>query len=166
MTNINQTQQPTFKDNWTFQLGFYDTITTILKDNASYFVNVSVATQEQDFKQATDFVVKLDGGDIAVRIRRKYQHYRDLTIRSKNGTYKTELSKIKEGWARYYLYCWQGQDEKIDEWMLVDMNKVRLSNLLDNRVDKVNKDGRTAFIAIPYYELIKCGCILVSKVNI
>lgn len=166
MINTSQTQQPTFKDNWNFQLNYYKTVETLLKRNAEYFISVSVATQEQDMKRATDFVVKIEGGDIAVRIRRKYYKYRDLTIRSKNGIYKTEIDKLKEGWARYYLYCWETDDSKIDEWMLVDMNMVRTMKLLEGRQEKYNKDGKTAFICIPFHELNNNNCILASNISV
>lgn len=156
------TPTPSFEENWSFQLGYYRIVETILKDNARYFINVSVANQELDTKQATDFVIKLEGGDIAVRIRRDDCKYRDLTIRSINHGYKTEIDKIREGFGKYYLYCWTDSTGEVSEWILVDLDKVRNLNLMDNRRDIPNGDG-TYFIAISKKELNNNDCLLASK---
>lgn len=160
-----QTPTPSFRDNWTFQLGYYPAVEAILKKNAQYFVNVSIATPDQDMKQATDFVVVIDGGEIAVRIRRDKCKWRDLTIRSTNRGYKTEIHKIRDGWARYYLYCWTQGGNDISEWMLVDLNKVRELQLLEGRSEISNGDG-TLFIAIPYRELNESECILAKRMQL
>lgn len=162
--SIAQTPPSTFVENWTFQLGYYAAVESILKANAQYFINVSVANPEQDMKQATDFVVVIDGGEIAVRIRRDNCKWRDLTIRSTNNGHKTEIHKIREGWARYYLYCWTSGRKEIGEWMLVDLNKVRELELLENRSEIPNYDG-TWFITIPYKELADKECVLASVVR-
>lgn len=159
---MSVTPTPSFRDNWTFQLGYYQAVKTILKNNAQHFVSVSIATPDQDMKQATDFVVVIDGGEIAVRIRRDKCKWRDLTIRSTNRGHKTEIHKIRDGWARYYLYCWTQGGSDISEWMLVDLNKVRELQLLDGRSEIPNGDG-TLFIAIPYRELNEKDCILASR---
>lgn len=157
---------PGYQDNWNFQLDYYKEVERLLKQNAYHFINVSVADADRDKKQATDFVINIEGGDIAVRIRRSFQHYRDLTIRSRSRGYKTEIHKILEGWARYYLYCWTDSTNNISEWMLIDLNKVRENNLLNNRQEKINKDGVTGFVFIPYRELEENDCILSSDVKV
>lgn len=162
--SITQTQPSTFVENWTFQLGYYAAVESILKSNAQYFINVSVANHEQDMKQATDFVVVIDGGEIAVRIRRSKYSFRDLTIRSTCRGYKTEIHKIREGWARYYLYCWTNSSGEISEWIFVDLNKVRDLGLLEGRNEIPNGDG-TLFIAIPFAELRLKDCLLAYRIN-
>lgn len=154
----------TFTDNWNFQLSYYQQVERILKDNAMHFIKVSVATPEQDMKRATDFVVTIEGGEIAVRIRRHPCGFRDLTIRAVNGGYKTELAKIIEGWARYYLYCWEDSRHILSEWMLVDLDKVRLQKLLENKDVTMNTDTRTGFISIPFIRLDRTGCVIANTV--
>lgn len=156
---IPQSIQNDFKTDWDFQTGYYKAIENIIKSNAKYFVYVRVANPEQDMKQATDFIVVIEGGEIAVRIRRDNCRFRDLTIRSKRLESKTEIDKIKEGWARYYLYCWTDINKNISEWIFVDLNKIRELNLLDNRDNIPNGDG-TYFIAIPFDELNNKECII------
>jgi hypothetical protein len=106
----------------------------------------------------------LDSGEIAVRIRRANVRWRDLTIRSRIGHAKTEIHKIREGFGRYYLYCWTNESNIISDWILVDLNQLRESGLLENRKEITNKDGYTAFINIPAIELAANGCLLASKV--
>jgi hypothetical protein len=148
-----------FSDDWNFQTGYYGKIEAIIRKNAQYFVSIRVSESEQDMKQATDFVVAIDGGEIAVRIRRSNCKFRDMTIRSKKRVGKTEIDKIREGWARYYLYCWTNANDEISEWIFVDLNKVREAKLLDNQKDISNGDG-TYFVAIPFNELLTSGCII------
>src|SRR3990167_11431285 len=83
----------TFDDDWDFQSGYYEQIKRIIEWNATQFIRVYVADPDADYKRATDFTVRIDGGDIAVRIRRASQKYRDWTIRSYKGGHKTEIHK-------------------------------------------------------------------------
>jgi hypothetical protein len=145
-----------FNDNWNFQAGYYSQIKEIIKENASKFIKIDVADYESDVKRATDFVVKVTGGDVAVRIRRANQKYRDLTIRSYNNGHKTELQKIKDGYGQFYLYCWTNDNDEICEWILVDLESLRNSGILENRSEISNKDGRTKFIAVPIKDLTNC----------
>lgn len=151
-----------FTDNWDFQQGYYGQVERILKQNAPHFVNVRIASKDQDMKQATDFIVIIEGGEIAVRIRRANVRWRDLTIRSRIGHAKTEIHKIREGFGRYYLYCWTDANNAICDWILVDLDLLRESGLLENRKEIPNKDGYTAFINIPAIELAANGCLIAS----
>lgn len=162
---MNLTNSKAFDTNWAFQESYYDQVIRILKQNAAYFVIVTVASLEEDMKHAKDFDIRIEGGDIAVRIRRPYYTFRDLTIRSYINGYKTEIDKLREGWGRYYLYCWTNDNIRISEWILIDMNKVRELKLLDNRKEISNKDGRTRFIAIPAQELKAKDCIMNSLLS-
>lgn len=126
-------------------------------------VDLYIADVEMDNKQATDFTIKMRGGSIAVRLRRPRYSYRDLTIRAhrENGM-KTELAKIKEGHAFRYFYGWTDSEHNISEWILVDLNKLRTTNLLDKK-PIANTDGATSFIAISVKELSDAGCLLASN---
>ena len=142
--------------------GFESQVLTILNGLLPHLVVLNVASQEHDNHQATDFEIQLVGGTVAVRLRRPRYDYRDLTIRSSrtNGT-KTELAKIKEGYAYRYLYGWIDENNRIVEWMLVDLDRVRSAGMLDGRREIYNTDGKTAFIAIPAEELCAKGCLVV-----
>ena len=157
---ITQSSNHTFRDNWEFQEGYYPQVERILKDNALHFINISVADKYKDMTQATDFVVKIDGGDVAVRIRRADCKYRDLTIRSYNKGRKTEIDKLRDGFGKYYLYCWENEKKELSEWMLIDLDKVRESGLLDSKKTKMNKGYNTGFIAIDWLELQIIDCVI------
>ena len=153
----------TFETNWSFQLKYYDAIEAILKANASSFIIINVADPKLDKEQATDFVVTIEGGDVAVRIRRSDCRYRDLTIRSRsNYGGRTEINKIRDGCGKYYLYCWEGASGKLDEWILVDLDMARKNELIENRSNIPNGDG-TYFIAISLMELYKTDCLIAHQ---
>jgi len=137
----------------------------ILKQNAMHLIKISVAAPADDFERATDLVIKVKGGDVAVRIRRAKYAYRDLTIRTRTITgMKTERDKIKEGFARWYIYGWLKDDDTVGDWILVDVDKLRASKLLDTTDERVNKDG-SKFICIPYKVLEDKGCIIDSNMR-
>lgn len=161
------TSEPyTFKQNWDFQSRYYSKIESIIKQNAGEFISVTVADTETDMKRATDFVIKVTGGDIAVRIRRADKPWRDLTIRSYNNGYKTEIHKLREGFGRFYLYCWENDKHELSEWVLVDLDKLRETGLLDKqRKQFENRDGTTCFIAFGIRELEQVGCITAKLLN-
>jgi hypothetical protein len=124
-----------------------------------YRIGLIFATQPK--KEATDFEVNLMGGSIAVRLRRPKYTYRDLTIRAhRDNGVKTELAKIKEGHAFRYFYGWINDQNIIAEWILVDLNKVRKTGLLEKERRLIpNYDG-THFIAISIDELQNAGCLI------
>lgn len=150
-----------FEKNWDWQLKLMDDIKSILKSQSMYIVDIQIATEEEDKKYSTDLKVKITAGDVAVRIRRD-TIYRDFTIRAKSGTNKTEIHKLREGYGDWYLYLWTKED-KISEWILVDINKMRAANLFsEQRQVRMNKDGYTGFVSYTIDELEYHGCI-VSK---
>lgn len=143
-----------FRDNWNYSESKMEQVKSILKENAMNIVQIEVASPEDDMKHSTDLKVKVTSGDIAVRVRRPYQNYRDLTIRAFNKGLKTEIHKLRDGYCDWYLYAWENQFGKLKEWMLININILRNSGLLDmNRPVKMNKDGATGFVSFSIREL-------------
>lgn len=144
-----------FDKDFNWQEKYYPLIKKVLLSNSMYIMRVDVADAYKDMKQATDFIVNIKGGTVAVRIRRKVGvQYKDITIRSKRPSgVETELSKIIKGFANYYLYLWTFEEEIVD-WWLIDMDKVRTSKILEKPRHEIwNKDRSSAFIAIQAQEL-------------
>lgn len=156
-------------------------IKAILKENAMHLLEVQVASEEEDLHQATDMVISVRAGDVAVRVRKPTCTYRDWTIRkSRPGGTPTELEKIQEGYASWYLYCWTSQINcfknkifncskcrevslgcKITEWILVDLSIVRKCGILDREwKTKPNVDDSSDFICIPVKDLLNERCLL------
>ena len=151
----------TFKYNWDWQLQHIEQIKQILKKQAMHIVKVEIASPENDMQHATDLEIQIKGGSVAVRIRRDIP-YRDITIRAKNGNSKTEIHKLREGYADWYLYAWTIEN-KIVEWVLLDINIMRLNKLFDEtRPIIMNKDGYTGFITYSLPELNKIGAIVAA----
>ena len=134
-----------------------------------YIVKVEIATPDEDMKQSTDLKVTVTAGDVAVRVRRFNpdfcdKKYHDLTIRAFNEGYKTELDKLQEGFARWYLYAWANVNGGFNDWILVDIDKMRESGLFDtNRKVKMNKDGTTGFVAYNLSELVNVDALVAWK---
>ena len=144
-----------FNKNFGWQSNYYPQIKSILMENLGKIVNINIADQEQDMKRATDFVITMTGGDVAVRIRRDgYYKFHDFTIRSsKPSGHKTELQKIIDGYGDFYLYCWTVGDD-IKKWVLINLEKLRISGILNKpRREIQNTDGSSNFIAIGLDEL-------------
>lgn len=148
---------------------YEDQVLRILTQLMPHLVMLYVASDEKDKKEATDFEVKMKGGSIAVRLRdMKECRWRDLTIRSRRigkvqtgKDVKTELAKIKEGYGFRYFYGWVDENGIIAEWILVDLDKVRSSGLLDKQRQEIpNTDRTTWFIAIKIWELRNAGCLI------
>lgn len=156
-----------FQQDFAWQTKFYPSIKKILRDNAAKLISITVASAEEDMKRATDFVANIKGGTIAVRIRRDVANtYRDLTIRSKrpNGS-ETELQKIKNGFADFYLYIWTANNEILD-WWLVDIGRMRACGLFEKpRPERENKDKSSAFIWFAKYELQRADALVAECVK-
>lgn len=141
-------------------------VTRILMQLLPYLVELDTASIEMDTKCATDFTIKLKGGNIAVRLRRPTCSFRDFTIRAlrDSGT-KTELAKIKEGHGFRYFYGWIDKNNRIAEWILVDLDKVRETGLLEKERPLIpNYDG-THFVPIDIEELDEAGCLIIYQLN-
>lgn len=145
---------------------------------AFVFLEFLEAGERDDRQRATDYLVQVRGGQIAVRVRDcTKRDFRDLTLRCRRRSgAETELSKIRSGFARWYLYCW-AEDHSILEFILVDLDLLRASGQLDQPLWPVG--GRpapagwlrqftadcfeTLFVAIPVDELRKLGCVKVDR---
>lgn len=142
-----------------FADAFEPQIKEILRQNAMYIIDICASDENADRKQATDLIVKTIGGSVAVRVRRNTA-FRDLTIRSYRDGRKTELHKLREGFADWYLYAWSSGNT-IVEYILVNVNRMRQEGLLDSpRKETPNKDGHTRFVDFPIAELREAGCII------
>lgn len=151
-----------FPSNFEWQKKFYPQIINILKRNAMHVVKIDVADMDADTKKATDFVVTVKGGSVAVRIRRDVaQKYQDFTIRAQmRSGYETELHKIKKGFADFYLYVWT-QSDSITRWILINLQTMRESGSFNApREVRWNKDGGSAFIYFAIDELKKIGALI------
>lgn len=152
---------------WAWSDGYLPEVRRILLQNAMYLFTVEVASFALDVKQATDMLLTVTGRkNIAVRLRRASYQWRDLTIRASRASgVKTELDKIRSGYGDIYLYGWT-LELQIQEWMLVDLNRLRKSGLLTRTWPFIgNTDNQTQFIAIPYRTLKDYGCILAATVR-
>lgn len=142
---------------------YLDSFKEILRRNSMHFLSMEVSSDEKDTQEATDMIVKIEGGDVALRVREPSCKYRDLTIRTRSRSGgKTEAHKIYDGFGDWYLYGWGDGHKTVLEYILVDLNRVRKFKLLNaNRPQISNGDG-TKFFSIPIGELEMAGCI-VSK---
>lgn len=141
---------------------YHSAIKVVVNKIADKIITFNIAPEQEDQTEATDYIITVEKGTIACRIRKPDCNYRDLTIRSwrKSGT-KTELEKIKEGFGRWYIYAWAKNESALAEWWLLDLDALRKSPLLKNsRVEKQNKDGKTAFISISSSELYYWNVII------
>jgi hypothetical protein len=154
---------------WRWSDGFLPEVRRILTMCALHLFEFSIATAQQDMKQATDMTVKITSSHdmaIAVRLRRAQYQHRDLTIRAaRRSGVPTELGKIREGAGDFYLYGWTDA-WTIREWMLIDLHKLRASGILMKpRHVYANKDQTTGFIAISHGELRSAGCVVRSSIG-
>lgn len=154
-------------NDWRWSDRYWPSVQQILQANTVHLFSFNVATPEQDMKQATDMIVTVSGQKaIAVRLRRDSYTYRDLTLRAaRTSGATTELEKIRAGWGDFYLYGWT-QGAVINEWMLVDLHKLRRCGLLNRPWSVIrNKDQATSFIAIPYMLLNSMNCVVNAQVK-
>lgn len=105
-----------------------------------------VASDEQDMKQATDFIA--NGYKVGCRIRRfsewgKYPRH-EFTIRcGRPGKNDTELAKILDGHGDFLLYGFSDESgSMVHKWMLIDLDAFRKSFNPQADLDrKRNQDG-------------------------
>lgn len=141
-------------------------VAQILKDNAMHIVKIEIAPEERDTREATDLIIEVTGGSVAVRIRRSNTRFRDLTIRSRRPSgVPTELYKIRKGFGDWYLYGWT-DNGYISEWILIDLNQMRSTELLEKvRREIPNVDRSSWFIAIPISELLASDCLISFRLH-
>lgn len=151
-------------DRWSWSDSHLNEVEEILKDNARHLMKISIASPDDDRKRAKDLNIEVVGSSIAVRVRNaNTTKYRDLTIRSscpKN--LQSELQKIQAGYTDFYIYVWAAYG-KVKDWILIDMEAVRLSGLLDIAPERFNNDG-SSFIFITAKKLKEYGCIVAGNI--
>lgn len=148
-----------FNKNWDWQLQYIEQVKEIIRSQATHIVNIEIASAENDMEHATDLEVRVTGGNIAVRIRRDIP-WRDLTIRAKNGNARTEIHKLRDGYADWYLYAWTTENN-ISDWLLIDLNAMRSKGCFDeSRPVIMNKDGYTGFVKYSLPELKSYNAIV------
>ena len=163
-SNLGLREKMQYKKDWQWSDGYLLVIEQILRQNAMYLLDVQISNNNKDTKQATDMVITVKGGDVAVRVRRPYRDFRDLTIRAwRSSGVKTELTKLKEGFADWYFYGWSDDKGGFLDWMLVDLDKLRQSGLLENLLMTFNTDQTTGFVSINWDELNAHGCLVASS---
>lgn len=138
----------------------------MLRENAAYMLRVRLATFYEDTKEGTDMVAEVDGGKIAIRLRRPSCVHRDFTLRSYNRGNLTELDKIKTGRSglRWYLYGWMDSAGTLSEWALVDMPRLLESNVLNKQRREIpNTDNTTKFVAINLRELREASALIAVR---
>jgi hypothetical protein len=122
--------------------------------------------QKEDMERNTDLLIfEYNSLRIALRVRDANIKYRDVTIRSYNKGYKTEVDKIKEGFGDYMLYCWGSLDKDkvptISDYLLFDLDCFRKLNDYFYMDNKDNKDG-TKFNIYSTPKIICSQCSIVS----
>lgn len=148
-----------------------DLMYEILQAHFKQIINIKETPLEIDRTFATDLVLlTFNSNSIAVRMRRLKicGKYRDLTIQTQQASgnrYNTEYVKIFEkGYVRWYLYCWVRND-KIREWMFIDLDILRDKKLIENYDEITNKNDNQRFKAIPLEILLKNNCIIDYHLN-
>ena len=119
---------------------------------------------DDDRKHGRDYQVVHNGvhGFVAARLRRleSARKYRDLTIRTRRASgVMTERTKILRGDVPWYVYGWVGE-LGIEDWIAVDCKTLVDKALMLGRKEIVNRDGGSAFIAIPLKELERAGAVI------
>lgn len=154
-------QADKYRNDRSFSDDYLAQVKRILSRNAIRFIGIEVAQDADDTQESTDMVISVNNGRVAVRVRRPSCAFRDLTIRSRSfGGGTTELEKLRAGFGDWYLYCWTNSDSQISEWILVDINKMRSTGLLNkSKKDIPNGDG-TFFVAFDKVELRMNHCLI------
>ena len=159
-----------FPQNWLFAERHMPAVRSILGDlPARIFFDVATAPVKKDMEQATDLILSSVGsGDIAVRVRankyfRRAHGYYEWSVRYYNKGCKTEYQKLKEGFGRWYFMAYSSDDDgKLAGWWLIDLDKVRVADILDkNWKVHPNGDG-TSGMYIPIKELMLADCVVAS----
>lgn len=139
-------------------------LTTIIRAQAYHIVSVETATDDEDHRCIADMKIVVSSGDVLCRVRAT--HYRDLTLRSWRASgVSTEAAKIVSGAGRWYLYAWTSTTdlERIDDWMLLDLDRLRASGLIESAQEIRNRDGRTGFVTIPRDPDLRQAGVLVAE---
>ncbi len=135
---------------------YLDTTIDIIKSlPIGAFIDVTEASALEDTKQATDLILNLDGGQMAWRMRhidyalgneargiRPYGY--QWSVRQYCRGHKTEIDKLREGFARWYFFGYGDDDKKIPAYFIIDLDEVRARGVLEMKTiwtTPYNKDG-------------------------
>lgn len=153
-----------FVKNWDFMLLHMPAVKKVLCDlPAGTFLDILTAEPKRDMNEATDLVVELAGGTLAVRVRRK-KHLGfakrfgfDFSVRCESRGNKTEIHKLRDGFGDWYFYGYSGDDKgSLAYWWLFDLDKIREDGIL-NKKWKIHSNGDgTSGMYIPISELGNC----------
>lgn len=154
-----------YEDDRKWADAFIPEIKRVLRQNAPLLMQIEISSAEADMKEATDLNIRTKAGRVACRIRRSDIGFRDWTIRySRPNGIETEYSKIKNGFADFYLYAWAAKDGKtFQDWILLDLDRVRINDAFARGNQKANTDG-TVFWYAPARSL--CDCLLASSMQL
>lgn len=159
------------RNNIEFQHQFAAQVQELLRRHSYHFVTFRLASKWEDTRQATDMVMVASGDvSIAVRIRRprRGKQYRDLTLRAMTrGGGTTELEKIRQGWGDWYFYGWCDHRDTITEWVLVNLDMMRESGLLDEQRRIIHNGDGTGFVVYDLGEVrnanaLQCGVVSIN----
>jgi len=158
--------------------GFRSRLEAIVAGNAGRIVSIRRASEEEDQHHATDCVVTVETGEIALRVRRPNCAFRDLTLRFRRRPWGAlaldpqrgyEVDKILGGFARWYLYAWTTPAGGLSDWLLVDLDILRSSGLLEQVLtqdrEQWNRDCTTSFTWLTYTELVEVGAVVNSTLE-
>ena len=160
-----------FKSNWNFAERHLPSIQQKLQQlPAGVFLDFQTAEMQKDYEEATDLILRVAGGTMAVRVRSR-KHWElgakygfDWSVRYKIGRHKTEIHKLREGFADWYFYAYSADGRgELQAWWLIDLDAVRNKDILNsNKIGDEwpindNHDG-THGLYIPIKALD--GCII------
>ncbi len=145
---------------WANQFGLL--IRQIVEAHYHLFVAFRQGTEDEDIRQATDYVVSAPPITVAARVRKPAVPYRDLTIRYERPSgAETEYSKIKAGHGSLYFYGWASISGGFDDWMLVLLESMRGTGMLDGWDEKQwNRDMSSSFVTWRQAKLRGHGLLL------
>lgn len=137
-------------------MSFFDEIEPAIRSIAGRIVDIRLATESEDQKEATDVVLTCTAGQIGLRVRRleKVLEWWDITFRlSRASGVETELSKIENGKSKWFMYV--AVDEKRPKgsqmvlWWVYDLDKFRDMRLWEGCRERINLDRRSSFVGVP-----------------
>ena len=132
------------------------------------FLDVATAPVERDQHEATDLVLRVSGGDVAVRIRKRAALWDcpewSVRVRSRGG-HKTELDKLLGGFCRWYFFGYGDGHDGLFAWWLLDLDVVRSAGVLAETWPRhTNHDGSVGMY-IPLSSLAALECIVFDGPN-
>jgi hypothetical protein len=156
------------KKRWQFAQRHMPEIKRVISNlPAKVFFNLGDPTFKQDTEQATDLVLNLTGGNMAVRVRTRKQYDAalqwgfDWSVRSYANGYRNEIEKLKQGYVRFYFIAFSADDAgTLAAWWLLDVDRVLAQGILDKKWKRYKNNDNTEAMYIPVRDLEKAGCVI------